>query len=145
MQRLKKIRSSLRRSNNIDSAAEVTEVKDVIKSHLDSLVEIQKHRQDGKEEMAGFALKSMVGQTDSLVEMSQFLREEKEDDSLSSFDGNSLSLDDIPNDELMQFIPSGIFDELVERTQGKTFVSLLLCDLFFYSSKTKDPNLLLEP
>ena len=136
MKRLKKKRASLRGSNDIDSAAEITEVKNVYKSQLDSMVEIQNHLQDGDEDGAGLALKLLVSKTDSLVEMSKDLKENKELDLPSSFDGNSLSLDDIPNAQLIQFIPSSIFDELVERTQGNIFVSFLLCNLAFHSSNT---------
>ena len=140
MKSLKKKRASLRGSNDIDTAAEMMEVKDVIKSQLDSMVEIQKNLQDGDEDGAGFALKSMVGRTDSLVEMSKRLEGDEAIDLLSSFEGNALSLDDIPNDQLIQFIPSSIFDELVEHTQGNTFVSFLPCD---FSYKVKSTNFLL--
>ena len=120
MERLKNVkRAGLRGSNDIDSAATITEVKDVIKSQLDSMVEIQKHQQNGDNEGAGLALKLLAGDTDSLIELNKDLKGSKDLDLPTSFDGSPLSLNDIPNDQLIQFIPSRIIDELVENTQGK--------------------------
>ena len=99
MRRLKKLnRGGLRGSKDVDSAAVITEVKDILELHLDSMLSIQKNLHDGDKEGAGFALKSMVGDVDSLVEMGE---EGKVIDSLelpTSVGGNSLGMNDIPND-----------------------------------------------
>ena len=127
MERLKNLnRASLRGSKGADSAVMITEVKDVIKSQLDSMVEIQKHLQDGDKEGAGFSLKTMVGDTDSLVAMSKELKVNNDLHLPASFDESPPRLEDIPNDQLIQFIPSSVVDELVEHTQGNIFTALYL-------------------
>ena len=119
MRRLKRLnRGGLRGSNDVDSAAVITEVKDILELHLDSMLSIQKNLHDGDKEGAGFALKSMVGDVDSLVEMGE---EGKVIDSLelpTSVGGNSLNKNDIPNDQLVQFIQPQVFDEIVEHAQN---------------------------
>ena len=118
MSRLKNLsRGSLRGTKDVDSAAVITEVKDILELHLDSMESIQKHLHDGDKEGAGFALKSMVGDVDALVEMG---KEAKVTNSLElpeSVGGNSLSMNDIPNDQLVEFIQPQVFNEIVEHAQ----------------------------
>jgi hypothetical protein len=123
MERLKILKKAgLRGSPNLDSAATFDELEDIFKSQLDSIVNIQKHQEDGDNEGAGLALKLLAGDTDSLAELNKEMKGRKDLALSTSFDGSTLSLNDIPNDQLIQFIPSSILDELVESTQGKNIL-----------------------
>ena len=121
MKRVKELkRASLRGPKNMDSVATMTEAKDIIKSHLDSMQTIQKHLQDGDQEGAGFAFKSLAGDAASLVATRKDLKgiNVNEVDFSTSLDTTHfLNLDDIPGDKLVQFIPIEVISELVENTK----------------------------
>eukprot|EP00584_Thalassiosira_punctigera_P027883 CAMPEP_0172576342 /NCGR_PEP_ID=MMETSP1067-20121228/137666_1 /TAXON_ID=265564 ORGANISM="Thalassiosira punctigera, Strain Tpunct2005C2" /NCGR_SAMPLE_ID=MMETSP1067 /ASSEMBLY_ACC=CAM_ASM_000444 /LENGTH=2652 /DNA_ID=CAMNT_0013369009 /DNA_START=2375 /DNA_END=10333 /DNA_ORIENTATION=- len=114
MKRLAKLqRSGLRGFDGMDPAEVVSEVKQVLAEHLNNIIPLHQHIRNNNREEAGSEIKSMVDDASMLVDMSIELQEEKK---LSS-PGNSFSFDDVANDQLAQFIPAELFDNLVQHTQ----------------------------
>ena len=98
-----------------DNAEILNEVRDVVKSHLNSLSAIQTHVRNGEKEQAGDLVKAMAGDINELAESSQELK-------LSSLSGvvsrGTVTLDDIPSDELANSIAPHL-EEAQEYAQGK--------------------------
>jgi hypothetical protein len=108
-------RSSLRGSADVDPGDALMEVNNVVKDHLEDLLDIQKHLHIGDKDRAGLAVKSMIGDDDSFKDLKGF----KDIGFPESYDEQPLALSDVPNDKIAKFIPVESIDTLVEHAQGK--------------------------
>ena len=89
------------------------EVNNIVKDHLEDLLDIQKHLHIGDKDRAGLAVKSMIGE-DAFNNLKEF-----KDISFPASDEHSLVVSDVPNDKISEFIPVQTIDTLVEHAQGK--------------------------
>ncbi len=105
MNRLKKLK--------YDTAADPAVVLHSVKC----IAQSQKNIHDGNKEEVGLALKSIVETGNPFAKTTKDIQASDAVDISALIDENSLSLDSITKQQLAQYFPAQVIDEIVEQTQ----------------------------
>ena len=129
-------------SNDADSASILPKVKGIATSLLESMKLIQGHFRDSNKEEAAEAIKAIVGNSNSLIETSNDsklandIHFSRSFGDITSSDAHPLTLSDIPNYQLANFVQPQIVDQFIEHTED---LVQLLEDVPLLTS-TRQPN-----